>query len=97
MKVNRDRAWRRFENKKAELKAFNQYLSVGFYYSGNKTKEEKILRIKKTAKILKNNMKNCSCFMCGNPRKKMFKGCGKAKLTLQELKALDILKSQDFN
>lgn len=39
------------------------------------------------------NLKRCSCHMCGNPRRR-FGGGGYSILTIQEIRALDFAKDQ---
>lgn len=96
MKDNiRNRAWRRKQDQRVEQKAFRKALATSWFDWG-KTTTERLSLCSEFARTQKNHLKNCSCFMCGNPRKKMFKGRGKSKLTMQELKAFDVFKSQDF-
>lgn len=88
--VKRNISWRKYQDKKAFQKALKRLkYSECFYYSTENNADYN-KRLKEKAIYLKNNMCNCSCYMCGNPRHK-FK-----QLTIQELKSLDNFKSQDF-
>lgn len=84
--MKRTKDYRRFKNKVKENKAFSKYINSCYYKDNEELAREK-------ARKTRDNLKVCSCWMCGNPRNsKGYKG--KAKLTMQELKALDIFKSQ---
>lgn len=86
----RNRAWRRLQDFRIEKKAFIKLKNHSFAcdFAENKTKENQ--RLLENAKYRKNNMCNCSCFMCGNPRFHW------KQVTIQELKALDNFRSQEF-
>lgn len=87
--LKRDISWRRYQNYKAFKKALKRLkYSECFYYS-TENNDDYNKRLKEKASLLKNNMCNCSCFMCGNERHWN-------KVTIQELKALDNFKSQEF-
>ena len=63
----RSRAWRRLENSRVENKAFKKFKFHSFSYDSMETKNEENKRLKERTKYSKNNMTNCSCYMCGNP------------------------------
>lgn len=86
--MRRDRAWRRFQSHRIEIIAYKKY-KINYYYSQT-TVSEANKESREKAAFLKNNLKNCSCFMCGNPRYHW------KQVTIQELKALDNFKSQEY-
>lgn len=64
--MNRTRSWRRKQSNRIEKKAYLKIKeSQSFNYLNTDDSHKEILQ---SAKYLKNNMKNCSCYMCGNPR-----------------------------
>ena len=78
------RALRRIQRVRLNRRAKRIYEGWWFDISKNK--------INHNAVRLRDNMKNCSCFMCGNPRRG--KGIYEEVLTMQERKALDSYNDQ---
>ncbi len=83
--MNRDRAWRRNKNHLKEVKVFRKIQS---FESSTDVVESRLENMRR-AKLLRDHLKSCSCFMCGNPRKHW------NEKTLQEKIFKDIEKSQD--
>lgn len=86
----RNRAWRRTQNEVKKAKAFRKLVAFDSWAT-DKTVEERREYNLQRAKQFRDHMKDCSCPMCGNPRKWW------NEITIQEKKANDIAKSQDFN
>jgi hypothetical protein len=87
-KYMRNRAWRRKQNHLKEEKAYRKLTQTSWWFIQD-TKEEKLIEARKQAKTLRDHMKSCSCFMCGNARRHW------NQKTLQEIKFEDIVRSQD--
>lgn len=62
----RTKSWRRNQSKIKEMKAFKKFLDHPYYMGSSVTKDEYIEKAKNDARILKDNMKPCSCWMCRN-------------------------------
>jgi hypothetical protein len=88
--MGRDRAWRRFQNKKVEKKAFLNFKDHQNFIESLETASDRNDTLLERAKYQKNNMTMCSCTACGNPRKWW------SEITMQEKKANGIANSQDF-
>lgn len=91
MEKNKRKSIRIHKNEKALNKSFRKqkdYLSC--YTNESPRSDEFVSEVKKKAKMMRDNLKNCSCHMCGNPRKY---NNGKNSLTLAELKANDFFLS----
>lgn len=72
------RGVRRSHTERMKQRAYRKYKDWTWYAETWTDREIKQLACRKA-----NNMKDCSCWMCGNPRK-FFQG--KAELTIQEQK-----------
>lgn len=87
--TNRGRAWRRSQEKRIEKKAFKKFkISDTYYWDANNAAEKNALLLQR-AKVEKDTMARCSCYMCGNARKWW------KEETLQEKIFKDIEGSQD--
>ena len=86
---NRCRNWRRKESIKAKMKAFNILFSTEYFFNISNNSDFRVKCLNRASRY-RNNMTLCSCSMCGNPRKYS------NQITLQERKANDIFKTQDF-
>lgn len=63
----RNKAWRRYQDKVKEDSAYRKFIRYASYYSVvSKTKDECMAKARKDARLLRDNMKNCSCWMCRN-------------------------------
>ena len=77
MKDNQ-RSVRRAHNQRVKQRAYRKYKDWSWYAESYSDQEIHLIACR-----MADNMKNCSCWMCGNPRK----FCdGKARYTPQELK-----------
>lgn len=88
--MNRSRDWRRNQNILKENKVFKKLRNFSSHW-GVEDLTDSIREDKLKAKVLRDHLKNCSCHMCGNPRKFW------NEKTMQEKIFDDIEKSQDID
>lgn len=82
------RAERRHHLERMKQKARRIYRRWGLrsYWIGRRSKEDREAELEdeaRRAERVANHIKNCSCYMCGNPRK------WHGELTIQEIKHLE--------
>lgn len=62
----RNRAWRRSQNRTKEHNAFRKF--VDNPYNKGESNDDIFAKAKRDARLLANNMKICSCWMCRNEK-----------------------------
>lgn len=88
LEKNRTRAQTRFNLDKKRKECSRYFWLI---YLDNQDENEMKRKIGK----ISHNPKVCSCWMCGNPRKK-YKGRREAKMTLAERKNLDSINIKNY-
>jgi hypothetical protein len=88
--MNRTRDWRRSQNSRKENRVYKKLRNFSTRWgTGNICEDIEHDRLK--AKVLRDHLKNCSCYMCGNPRKFW------NERTMQERIFDEIEKTQDLD